>query len=472
MSNKKPFVSLTAKMALAVMIGLGLALCMYGFCSWIENTVVQSKYQSDMAIERNVGDAYESLEQFVYDYHVEASNTTALSDWVKSQEYTYLYVYDNYADVFESGWWVAPSEPSPDAEFDDEDSTLYENIHSTKERRIDKKNFTTDVRNRIVEFADGEFYVYIDVYKEAEWVRIMDIVTLILCFLTLLATILIYNGILLKRIASLSTNIQKVSDGDLSHQVHAVHNDELGALAISVDNMRASIIKKHENEKEAWNANQQLITEMSHDVRTPLTSMIGYLDIIEGEKYSTKEDLAKYVSACRDKAFQLKDLSDKLFQYFLVYGEQEETELEVVDANILFQQLLMEHNAELISYGYVIEFAFDIPEVEVKVDISRMRRLIDNVFSNLRKYADPQMAIKIEARMEENQILIIMKNRVSEDATKVESNKIGLKTCEKICSSHGGKFAYVSGEEYFTSWIYLPVAKGEKTAAAEEEAEE
>ena len=62
-------------------------------------------------------------------------------------------------------------------------------------------------------------------------------------------------------------------------------NDEIGRLAESVDAMRDSIVDRLNSEKKAWDANTQLITAMSHDIRTPLTSLIGYLDIIGTGKY-------------------------------------------------------------------------------------------------------------------------------------------------------------------------------------------
>ena len=77
------------------------------------------------------------------------------------------------------------------------------------------------------------------------------------------------------------------------------------------------------SERAAQEANNQLITSMSHDIRTPLTSLIGYLDIISGHKYKNEQELQKYIGSCSDKAVQLKDLSDKLFQYFLVYNNEE-----------------------------------------------------------------------------------------------------------------------------------------------------
>jgi len=452
-----------------VLVGIALAICVYACCMWIEQTVSTHKYQSKEAFTRNLDYAYDNLTSYIEEHQVEATDSKALSEWIKTQDYTYLFIYDNHTNIFEAGWWVTPGEGDPTEELNDEGSALYENVYTDEKRRIDESTFVTDAQNRIIEFADGKYYVYIDVYKEAEWQRMMNIVSVVLGFLTLLMTVLIYNGKLLQRVALLSANIQKVSDGDLDHQVFPLRNDELGALAVSVDNMRTSIIRKHQNEKDAWTANQQLITEMSHDIRTPLTSLIGYLDIIEGKKYDSPEELNRYVSACRDKAFQLKDLSDKLFQYFLVYGSQAEKELEKFDASILFQQILMEHSAEIIGYGYKVDFIFSIPEVDVMVDISGVRRLFNNLFSNIMKYADYKETISIEAKVEQEQIVIVITNAIAESAKKVESNKIGLKTCEKICQSFNGKFVYQELEKRFIAWVHLPVAEKDTAFADENE---
>ena len=262
----------------------------------------------------------------------------------------------------------------------------------------------------------------------------------------------------------MASEVEMVSAGQLDKEIQSIRNDEIGTLAASVNTMRNSIIEKHNNEKEAWAANNQLITSMSHDIRTPLTSLIGYLDIIEGKKYDSQETLDKYISSCREKAFQLKDLSDKLFQYFLVFGNKEnDMNLERFDASILFQQLLSEHCAEIISYGYKVEFYFNIPEVEIMADVSALRRLFDNIFSNIMKYADKRENVCIYAETENNQIKVLAINGMPEEAKKVESTRIGLKTCEKICSDQGGQFSYDEQERIFTVRILLPIVEAQET---------
>ena len=441
-------------MTVAILTGIILAFCMYLFCMWFEDYVAKVFYTSPKAVEKNVNAVYDNLEEYIKKYHVRATDRKALTEWIRGQKYTYFFVYDNNANYFESGFYTYGGNENNYVD----NSVLYD---SGEDNRIDAASFPADDKNRIVKFADGEYYVFIDVYKEEHFREIMVLVTVVLCFLTLLATILIYNKRTLNRIITLASEVQQISGGKLDYEIHSFHNDEIGTLSASVDNMRYSIIQKHQNEKEAWEANTQLITAMSHDIRTPLTSLIGYLDIIEGKKYHSTEELDKYISSCRDKSFQLKDLSDKLFQYFLVFGNQGgDRTLERFDAGILFQQLLAEHCAEAINYEYKVDFQYTIPEeVNIMTDLSGLRRLFDNVFSNIMKYADKKQVIRVEAGLNGSIIEINVENHILEQAKKVESTRIGLKTCERICSDLKGTFRYTEEEHSFNVEITFPVTE-------------
>lgn len=116
----------------------------------------------------------------------------------------------------------------------------------------------------------------------------------------------------------------------------------------------------------------------------------------------------------------------------------------------------MEHCAEIISYGYMVTFDFTIPALDVLVDISGMRRLFDNLFSNIMKYAEKKASIEVTARVEGDIIRIEVSNTIMENAKKVESTRIGLKTCEKICTDVNGSFSYEEENNVFTARIALP----------------
>ena len=301
--------------------------------------------------------------------------------------------------------------------------------------------------------------MYINVYLEYRWKAVLDNIKLFLAGLIFLILVLVYNRRVLERIIKLSDDVNRIRAGELDLEIDPGEADEIGALAEDIDQMRSSIMDRMNSERAAQEANNQLITSMSHDIRTPLTSLIGYLDIISGHKYKNEQELQKYIGSCSDKAVQLKDLSDKLFQYFLVYNNEEKgRDLEELDAGILFQQFMIEHISELTQYGYEVELTDEIPEnVMIDTETSAMQRLFDNLFSNIMKYADHNYPIIITAEIIENQIKIILKNHITEDAGKVESTKIGVKTCKKIVGDLGGKFRALEEDNVYKTIILLPI---------------
>ncbi len=462
--NKKRFVSLNIKLTIVVVIALVAAFCVYIVFTWLTEIMTEKYYTNEASNRASVEEAYKDLERYIKDHNVEGTNVKAIVAWLEGNSYTTIHVRDNLR-VYADATWTGDSKKSVVATnleeaFDDD----AENTEKIERITYDDANIDDKNKNRIIRFADDDYYVFIDVFKEEQFKNIMAFIKLVLCVSTLIGIVLFYNGRLMRRMIRLSQEVHIVSEGDLAGEIEPTANDEIGRLAVSVDNMRDSIVERLRNEKAAWDANTQLITAMSHDIRTPLTSLIGYLDIIESEKYSSKEEELKYISSCREKAFQLKDLSDKLFQYFLVFGSHEkEKSFEVFDAGILLQQLISEHSAELIGYGFKIDFDYGIENAEIEADISGLRRLFDNVFSNIMKYGDKSYHVSISAIVEDNYIIIRLINSILTVSRKVESNKIGLKTCEKICSDVGGSFSYKDEGLLFTARIKLPVYQNKKT---------
>ncbi|MDO4482346.1 MAG: HAMP domain-containing sensor histidine kinase [Bacillota bacterium] len=456
--HKKRFVSLNLKMVAAVLAGMILACITYAACLWFTGFVTEIKYTGEEAVEKNVGEAYDSLREYINTNHVKGTDNDKLSEWLKEQGDTYLFVYDNYNNYFEAGWWN--DYLSEEEDYLEGEAESMPGDYDEEMEPVTRDNFKEDVKNRIIGFEDREYYVFIDTYKEKKWQDVMGIASIVISFAVLFVTVLLCHRRMIRRIAYLSSQVQQVSDGKLDYMIRAVHNDEIGLLAESVDNMRTSIIRKHQSEKEAWNANTELITAMSHDIRTPLTSMIGYLDIIESREYENSEQLERYISSCREKAFQLKDLSDKLFQYFLVYGNKEtDINPEKYDAGILFQQILTEHCAELPEHGFVTEIRYEIPERSIVADITGLRRLFDNIFSNVMKYADREETVRIYAELKEGEVCIRVINKILRDKDQAESTRIGLKTCAKICSDMKGRFSYEEQGDIFVAEVRFPVSE-------------
>ena len=160
------------------------------------------------------------------------------------------------------------------------------------------------------------------------------------------------------------------------------------------------------------------------------------------------------------KSYQIKDLSDKLFEYFIVSEKTEDSyNKEPIPTNVLLDSLADNQLFDLENSGFEVQNNFD-QEVFSKtclIDIEFIQRVLDNLLSNIKKYADPSFPVKVEAHEGAGKFLLRFHNIPSLLRDNVESTGIGIKTCEKIMREHGGDFRFSQEEETFISTLTLPV---------------
>lgn len=219
--------------------------------------------------------------------------------------------------------------------------------------------------------------------------------------------------------------------------------------------MRNSVAENMVREREAWEANSALVTAMSHDIRTPLTVIMGYLDLIELQ--NTDAENAEYISSCRENAMRLKRLSDDMFLYLLVFGKSEMSlNIELMPSDESVLHIIAEHSFLLSKSGYMVENDIRVGGEIVRIDTVYFSRVIDNVFSNITKYADADSPIRIKAESSDGFVRLSFTNKVRTDKNIPESNGIGIKTCIKIMQQMGGKLDIEEKDGDFT--VILSVA--------------
>ena len=273
-----------------------------------------------------------------------------------------------------------------------------------------------------VSFTDGNYSVAIVERSELRLYQIGRYVALALAFGVLLVIMLLHSRWLTGRIRVLSGEVNAVSRGELEHEIVPRYRDEISSLARDVENMRSTIIQRTRSEQSALEANSELITALSHDIRNPLTALIGYLELLEMDLESLPEKDRDYVRACLDKSYRIRDLTGEIFRYFLVYGKEAQlVELEEYEA----QEVLC---------------------------------VVDNLESNIIKYADPAEPVQIGAHAADGLLTIRFQNRVAAGRRDtVESNRVGLRTCIEIMRQLGGKlYANREGEDFVVE-ITLPI---------------
>lgn len=156
----------------------------------------------------------------------------------------------------------------------------------------------------------------------------------------------------------------------------------------------------------AEHANQQLLTDLSHDVRTPLASLIGYLEALDSQ--NTKEQ-KEYIHISYKKALDLQELIDMLFQWFKFVSKEQIYHKKIYDINELTREIIIESIPILEKKQ--ISFAADIPDEEwfVKIDRTAYTRIINNLLNNAVKHGNGSL-IEIEIRKLENKVLLSVSN--------------------------------------------------------------
>jgi K+-sensing histidine kinase KdpD len=162
---------------------------------------------------------------------------------------------------------------------------------------------------------------------------------------------------------------------------------------------------------------------------------------------------------CRGKAYQIKEMSDQLFEYFLAYNATEdELDFDVYDISVL-NEMLEDWIFSISEKGYKVDYKAIDKMCNVRLDVKYFRRVFDNLFSNINKYADINYPIVICGGIENGKIAISIENTVNKSIEKVESTNIGLDVCSKIMSCHKGEFKYESTDDKFRVKLKLNVIK-------------
>lgn len=434
--------SLRYKQIYVLILGVLVSFLMYFITQAFGNYLVSQNHLNEEVSRKRLEGYQNSIENYVKKNKLSVKDVRAISKWVKNHKYTYLTIYSGNEILYESGFW----------------NDAYSTYESTGTFLESSQQAT-----RNIAFTDGIYSVSIIDSSEIKWYDLVFYISLGIFFLFLFGILIIYNHQIIARIMLLSKEVSLIEQGNLEQPIYHKGTDEIALLAINADNMRNSIITRYKSEKEAWEANSELITSMSHDIRTPLTSLIGYLEILESKGYHSEEQLIRYIKSCKEKSIQLKDLSDKLFQYFLVFGK--ETILmkeETFDARILLEQLISEHVFGLSSQGFDVRTGFMEQSCQITADIQYLKRLFDNLFSNVRKYAAVTGPVLVQGDCDGSHLIISISNDIRKDRTFMESTGIGLKTCRKITEQMNGTFETRKNQTRFEAIASFPIIRPER----------
>ena len=438
-----------------IILGVVCALITYSGVKKLSDAAIDKYYNSDEnRIERE--EAYiNSLQNFCDENSISCDNTEKIAKWTGENKYAYLLIYKDDEVYFSSDMGSNKE--------GDSDYSFIGGIVSFPNR---EELVTAAQENDMYELvlSDGSLYASVAEFTDYLYIDLARLMAVILAVLMFGTFLIIYVSRIISRVKKLDRDVAFVSLGETSHAISCAGRDELTTLAENIDDMRNSIIEKLNNEREIKEANNELVTSISHDIRTPLTILLGYIDMMKSHA-NCEGELREYVTASENTAMRLKQLSDDMFKYSLAFGDTNKgIKLEEYDADTLLEQLVSEHMLLLSESGFDIQSKrigrrFD--GMTVYTDAQNLMRIIDNTFSNISKYADRNFPIEFTMERVGMSVVLESKNKICEDVSEVESNGIGLKTCARLARLIAEEFYYREEDGYFVTRLALKLHERE-----------
>ncbi|WP_213649924.1 cell wall metabolism sensor histidine kinase WalK [Paenibacillus sp. J23TS9] len=257
--------------------------------------------------------------------------------------------------------------------------------------------------------------------------------------------------------------LNEIAKGHFDYDISVRENHELGKIADSINLMSAQLNHSIQEERNAEKTKNDLITGVSHDLRTPLTSILGFLEIIDKDRYTDEVELRYYMNIAYEKSLSLKKLIDDLFEYTRINNGMP-LHLSDLDITDFFRQLSDEFVPSLEPTGMAIQIHAPEHLLRIRADGDQLVRAFENLLSNAIKYGSRGKYIDIYIHEEnDGQIAIQICNygdpipekdlpyifdrfyRVEQSRSKETGGTgLGLAITKSIIEVHGGRISVQS----------------------------
>ena len=237
--------------------------------------------------------------------------------------------------------------------------------------------------------------------------------------------------------------------GEYDSRLPIEGNNELTRLAEEINYLSETEQLVKEKERKLYEEREELIRTLSHDIRTPLTSVISYTELYAEKKNPSSEELADYFTLVRKKMGQIKSLTD-----ILLDGGKRKTEF-FEDARLLVTQLVGEFEEALEENFSLSVDLSRIPSFSGCFDVEELHRLFDNLITNVQKYADPTEPVFLIVNKTAEGLVIRQKNAAKTYSEKRESYRMGLYSIRRIAQNYGGCVDIEQNEREFEIVITL-----------------
>lgn len=270
--------------------------------------------------------------------------------------------------------------------------------------------------------------------------------------------------------------LQYIAKGNYTHRIRGDYSNDLAPVVDSIHVLVDSTVEAMEEERKSEQTKDELITNVSHDIRTPLTSIIGYLGLIESGQYKSEKEARKYVHIAYTKAQQMTDLVEELFEYTQAAQHDVPLQLTAFDLVQMLEQIAADFEISANEAGKTINVEAEEEAIFIKADPEKLVRVFNNLLSNAIKYGEGGDEIIIECKSANYHAQITFSNngkslesnagnRIFERfyreeksrSQEVEGSGLGLAIAKEIVESHGGVIEVSTSRSWTHFKVSLPL---------------
>ena len=342
----------------------------------------------------------------------------------------------------------------------------------------DMKKLVKQLDFRFADGDDGSLFIVTSVRSLISKNALKEMIfalILVLCLTSILLTWWMQKG-LFTPINQLNTAMQNIAEGNLEYMLTTQEKGEIGELYRNYEDMRLRLKESTDEKFEHEQKNKELVSNISHDLKTPITSIKGYVEGIMDGVADTPEKMDKYIRTIYDKANDMDRLINELTTYSGIDTNRIPYNFRRINVTDYFGDCVEEVGLDLESKN--IELNYDVlvePSTQIIADPEQLKRVINNIISNSVKYMNKGKGVidirildeldSIRVEIEDNGMGIAAKDLPNiferfyrTDASRNSSkggSGIGLSIVKKIIEDHGGYIWATSKENEGTCMHFV-----------------
>ncbi|MGO4729054.1 ATP-binding protein [Paenibacillus sp. 2KB_22] len=336
------------------------------------------------------------------------------------------------------------------------------------------------------QYSDGErgsIFVIRERSPFAELTRkLLPVMSLLLIGVLIITNLLLFRWItrsFIKPLNQLRSSAEHIKDGNLSFEIQLNSNDEVGQLSEAFESMRNQLQRSYALRQQDEANRKELISNISHDLRTPITNIKGYIEGIRDGVANTPEKMESYVNIIHSKAVSMDKLVDELFLYSKLDLNQEPFLFKTVDLADFLEDSIEELRYDLEDKGVVLHWNNQVSGPAMSaVDLEKLKRTVVNVVDNALKYMEnDHKRFEITLQADEKWITMAFKDNgsgIAEEALpyiferfyRAEQSRnsstggsgLGLAIARQIIDGHGG-FIWAESKPNNGTSIYIKLKR-------------